>query len=77
MLAKVCSLDFDPLVFRAGSAAMTSIDHTGVTLWRESGSSGEAVFGLLVFTSFAETLWRLLVDSSAEFGVESSISPPA
>jgi len=74
MLAKVSSVDLDPLVFPVGSAAMTSIDHTGVTLWPES-VAGEVVYNLLVFTSFADTLWRLLDDSSAEFGVESSSRP--
>jgi methylglutamate dehydrogenase subunit D len=72
LLAKVSSLDLDPLVFPTGSAAMTSIDHTGVTLWRESGDAGGPVYSMLVFTSFSDTLWRLLVDSAAEFGVESS-----
>jgi heterotetrameric sarcosine oxidase gamma subunit len=73
-LAKVSSVDLDPLVFHEGSAAMTSIDHTGVTLWGESaGAGGEPAFSLLVFTSFAGTLWRLLVDSAAEFGVESAV----
>ncbi|MND06419.1 Sarcosine oxidase, gamma subunit family [compost metagenome] len=54
---------------------MTAIDHTGVTLWRESDDAGGSVYNLLVFTSFAATLWRLLVDSAAEFGAESSSQP--
>ena len=59
---------------RSGGA-MTSIDHTGVTLWRESDDAGGSVYNLLVFTSFAGTLWRLLV----EFGrpIRRGIDEPA
>jgi heterotetrameric sarcosine oxidase gamma subunit len=73
-LAKVCSLDLHPAVFPAGTAAATSIDHTSVNLWRgEDGNagdrSGEAVFYLLVFATFAESLWHTLLDSGAEYGI--------
>jgi heterotetrameric sarcosine oxidase gamma subunit len=69
MLAKVCSLDLHPAVFPVGAAAATSIDHTSVNLWRGDDSSGEAVFHLLVFGTFAESLWHTLLDSGAEYGI--------
>lgn len=69
MLAKVCSLDLHPAVFPVGAAAATSIDHTAVNLWRGADSSGEAVFYLLVFATFAESLWQTLLDSGAEYGI--------
>ena len=69
MLAKVCSLDLHPAAFPVGAAAATSIDHTAVNLWRGEDHSGEAVFHLLVFASFAESLWRTLLDSGAEYGI--------
>ena len=70
MLAKVCSLDLHPAVFPVGAAAATSIDHTSVNLWRGEDAGGEAVFHLLVFTSFAESLWHTLLDSGAEYGIK-------
>ena len=69
MLAKVCSLDLHPSVFPVGAAAATSIDHTSVNLWRGADSAGEAVFHLLVFATFAESLWHTLLDSGAEYGI--------
>lgn len=69
-LAKFCSLDLDPSVFPAGSAASTSIDHTAATLWRGKDEGGAPVFFLLVFTSFAESLWHMMLESGLEFGVE-------
>lgn len=69
MLAKVCSLDLHPAVFPVGAAAATSIDHTSVNLWRGEDSSDEAVFHLLVFATFAESLWHTLLDSGAEYGI--------
>jgi heterotetrameric sarcosine oxidase gamma subunit len=69
MLAKVCSLDLHPAVFPVGTAVATSIDHTSVNLWRGEDSSGEAVFHLLVFATFAESLWHTLLDSGAEYGI--------
>lgn len=69
MLAKVCSLDLHPAVFPQWAAAATSIDHTSVNLWRSTDRDDEAVFHLLVFATFAESLWHTLLDSGAEYGV--------
>jgi methylglutamate dehydrogenase subunit D len=70
VLAKFCSLDLDPSEFPVGAAAVTSIDHTAATLWRGKDEDGAPVFFLLVFTSFAESLWHMMLDAGAEFGVE-------
>ena len=59
-----------PTAFPVGTAAATSIDHTSVNLWRGEDADGSPVFNLLVFTSFAESLWHTLLDSGAEYGIE-------
>ncbi|MBZ9658361.1 sarcosine oxidase subunit gamma [Mesorhizobium sp. ESP-6-4] len=70
MLAKLSSIDLHPDVFGVGAAAATSIDHTSVTLWRGKDlADGQAVFNLLVFATFAESLWHTILDSAAEYGV--------
>lgn len=68
MLAKLSSIDLHPDVFAVGAAAATSMDHTSVTLWRGDDRNGEAVFNLLVFATFAESLWHTILDSAAEYG---------
>ncbi|MDX8539188.1 sarcosine oxidase subunit gamma family protein [Mesorhizobium abyssinicae] len=69
MLAKLSSIDLHPDVFAVGMAAATSMDHTSVTLWRGGDRGGQAVFNLLVFSTFAESLWHTILDSAAEYGV--------
>ncbi|MGX5840847.1 sarcosine oxidase subunit gamma [Mesorhizobium sp. ArgA1] len=69
MLAKLSSIDLHPDVFPVGAAAATSMDHTSVTLWRGGDRDGQAVFNLLVFATFAESLWHTILDSAAEYGV--------
>lgn len=70
MLAKLSSIDLYPDLFPVGAAAATSMDHTSVTLWRgKDRADGQAVFNLLVFATFAESLWHTLLDSAAEYGV--------
>ncbi|CAN7340929.1 sarcosine oxidase subunit gamma [Mesorhizobium caraganae] len=69
MLAKLSSIDLHPDAFPIGAAAATSIDHTSVTLWRENDRDGLAVFNVLVFATFAESLWHTMQDSAAEYGV--------
>ncbi|CDX45736.1 conserved hypothetical protein [Mesorhizobium plurifarium] len=73
-LAKLSSIDLHPGVFGVGAAAATSMDHTSVTLWRGRDRSGLAVFNLLVFATFAESLWHTILDSAAEYGVTISHS---
>lgn len=67
-LAKLSSLDLHGAAFVAGTAATTSIDHTSVNLWR--GADEAPVYYLLVFSSFADSIWHTIVDSSLEYGVE-------
>lgn len=70
MLAKLSSIDLHPDMFGVGTAAATSMDHTSVTLWRgKDRADGQAVFNLLVFATFAESLWRTILDSATEYGV--------
>lgn len=68
MLAKLSSIDLHPDVFAVGAAAATSMDHTSVMLWRGQDRDGQAVFNLLVFATFAESLWHTILDSAAEYG---------
>ena len=71
MLAKLSSLDLHPAAFAVGMAAATSIDHTSVTLWRGGDlPDGQAVFNLLVFATFAESLWHTILDAGAEYGID-------
>ncbi|RUV20500.1 sarcosine oxidase subunit gamma family protein [Mesorhizobium sp. M7A.F.Ca.MR.245.00.0.0] len=71
MLAKLSSIDLHPTTFPVGAAAATSMDHTSVTLWRGGDRpDGQAVFNLLVFATFAESLWHTVLDSGAEYGVD-------
>lgn len=70
MLAKLSSIDLHPASFPVGAAAATSMDHTSVTLWRGNDrADGLAVFNVLVFATFAESLWHTMLDSAAEYGV--------
>lgn len=69
-LAKLSSLDLHDSAFPVGSAAATSIDHTNVSLWRGPDGPGGATYDLLVFTSFASSLWNTILDAAAEYGVE-------
>jgi heterotetrameric sarcosine oxidase gamma subunit len=75
MLAKLSSIDLHPAAFPPGSAAATSIDHTSVNLWRDSDlPDGQAAFNLLVFATFAQSLWHTMLDAAAEYGVD--VRPP-
>ncbi|RWE42482.1 MAG: sarcosine oxidase subunit gamma [Mesorhizobium sp.] len=71
MLAKLSSIDLHPAAFPIGAAAATSMDHTSVTLWRGNDRpDGQTVFNVLVFATFAESLWHTMLDSGAEYGIE-------
>ncbi|TIN27749.1 MAG: sarcosine oxidase subunit gamma [Mesorhizobium sp.] len=75
MLAKLSSIDLHATSFPVATAATTSMDHTSVTLWRGNDRrDGLAVFNLLVFATFAESLWHTVLDAAAEYGVDISHS---
>jgi sarcosine oxidase subunit gamma len=67
VLSKGALLDLHPTVFGQGSAASTSIAYMSVTFWQVDD---QPTYDLVVFRSFAESLWNWLVEASAEFGVE-------
>jgi sarcosine oxidase subunit gamma len=69
-LAKGCMLDLHPTAFPVGMAALTSIAHIGVHLWRAEDGPEGAVFEIMVARSFAGSFWSWLSASVAEFGCE-------
>ncbi|CAN7407037.1 sarcosine oxidase subunit gamma [Mesorhizobium amorphae] len=69
LLAKLSSIDLHPATFPIGAAAATSMDHTSVTLWRGDDRDGQAMFNVLVFATFAESLWHTMLVSAAEYSV--------
>lgn len=77
MLAKGCMIDLHPTAFPPGAAAMTSIAHIGVHLWRvdEQPDARNAAFDLLVARSMAGSFWSWAKASAAEFGCSVAISP--
>lgn len=64
LLAKGVAIDLDPRVFADGAAAVTTIGHMGVLLWRD----GEA-FDVAVFRSVAGSFCAWLEAAAAEFGL--------
>jgi sarcosine oxidase subunit gamma len=67
LLAKGCSLDLHPRVFRAAQCAQTSLAHVGVLLHLR-GDSGE--FDLYCARSYAEHVWHWLAEAAMEYGYE-------
>lgn len=64
VLAKGVAIDLDRRAFADGAAAVTTIGHMGVLLWRD----GEA-FDLAVFRSVAGSFCAWLEAAAAEFGL--------
>ncbi len=65
VLSKGLAIDLDPRVFVDGAAAVTSIGHMGVLIWRDTEA-----FDLAVFRSFAGSFCAWIEDASAEFGLD-------
>jgi methylglutamate dehydrogenase subunit D len=76
MLAKGCMIDLHPAAFPPGAAAITSIAHIGVHLWRvdERRDTGDAMFDILIARSMTASFWSWANASSAEFGCRVTIS---
>lgn len=70
-MAKFLSIDFDDRTFPAGAAAATSLDHTAANLWRTADDpNGVPVYHIAIFTSFADSLYGVIADSSLEYGLK-------
>ena len=65
MLAKGCSLDLHPRVFKPGDAATTPIALIDCQLWQIDDTPS---YDLAVPSSFAESFWSWLTASAAEYG---------
>jgi methylglutamate dehydrogenase subunit D len=66
-LAKGVTLDLHASVFPTGSAAVTVVNHIGVTLWRTDDAP---TYRLAVPRSYAGSFMDWLAGSAAEFGLE-------
>jgi sarcosine oxidase, subunit gamma len=66
VLAKGCSLDLHPAVFRPGVAAQTLLGHAGVVLIPLSDNGTD--YRIIVRSSFARYLADWLIDAAEEFG---------
>jgi heterotetrameric sarcosine oxidase gamma subunit len=67
VLAKGLAVDLDPRIFSAGSAATSTVSHMGVLVWREDEAE---CYDVVLFRSVAESFWRWLTASAAEYGYE-------
>jgi sarcosine oxidase subunit gamma len=67
LLAKGCSLDLHPRVFRKGTAAQTMLALAGVVLIALDDAGTD--YRILVRSSFARYLAEWLIDAAEEFGV--------
>jgi sarcosine oxidase subunit gamma len=69
-MAKFLSIDFHDRAFPVGAAATTSLDHTAANIWRTAdGPDGAPVYHIAIFTSFADSLYGVIADSSLEYGL--------
>ncbi len=77
MLAKGCMIDLHPRAFPPGAAALTSIAHIGVCLWRvdEPAQANDAAFDILFPRSMAASFWSWAEASAVEFGYSVAVSP--
>jgi heterotetrameric sarcosine oxidase gamma subunit len=64
-LAKGCSLDLNPRVFKPGSAGTTPVALIDCVIWQVDETP---TYDLAIPTSFAESFWSWLTASAAEYG---------
>jgi methylglutamate dehydrogenase subunit D len=64
-LAKGCSLDLHPRVFKPGSAATTPVALIDCVIWQVDETP---IYDLAVPTSYAESFWSWLTASASEYG---------
>ncbi len=64
LLAKLCTLDFDPAAFPPDSCAQSQLGQIGALLYCRA----EDAFDLFVFRGFAVSAWEMITDAALEFG---------
>jgi sarcosine oxidase subunit gamma len=65
VLAKGLPIDLHPAVFRAGSAATSTISHMGAQVWQVDDAP---TYDIAVFRGFAASFLRWITSSAAEYG---------
>jgi sarcosine oxidase subunit gamma len=68
LLAKLCTLDFDPGAFPPGSCAQTQFGQIGVLLYCGAPDG----FDIFMFRGFAVAGWETIIDAALEFGCKVS-----
>nr|WP_249780180.1 sarcosine oxidase subunit gamma family protein [Bradyrhizobium sp. dw_411] len=66
VLSRGAFIDFDPSVFGPGSAAVTTISHIGVSIWRIDDAP---TFEVALFRSYADSFWHWLTTTCTALGV--------
>ena len=77
VLAKGCSVDLHPRVFKPGQCAQTILGRSDITVHQVADEAGTnaATYDIIVFRSFAEYVWTWLEDAAREYGVRVVIHP--
>ncbi len=65
LLAKGCTLDFNPRLFSTGHCAQTNLGHVNALI---ICVDDEPLFDLFVMRSFAVSFWEWMTDAAQEFG---------
>jgi methylglutamate dehydrogenase subunit D len=66
VLAKLCTLDFDPPAFPSDTCAQTQLGQIGALLDCRAAD----VFDVVVYRGFAVSAWEMLTDAALEFGYQ-------
>ena len=77
VLAKGCSVDLHPRVFKPGQCAQTILGRSDITVHQiaHKAKTNAATYDIIVFRSFAEYVWTWLEDAAREYGVRVVIHP--
>ena len=77
VLAKGCSVDLHPRVFKPGKCAQTILGRSDITVHQVADEAGTnaTTYDIIVFRSFAEYVWTWLEDAAREYGVRVVIHP--
>ena len=77
VLAKGCSVDLHPRVFKSGQCAQTILGRSDITVHQvaHEARTDAATYDIIVFRSFAEYVWTWLEDAAREYGVRVVIHP--